>query len=40
MEKLKQSELFPETLIAELKKIDLTKKESVKTALSAHEEDK
>ncbi|PHR99891.1 MAG: hypothetical protein COA80_03360 [Leeuwenhoekiella sp.] len=40
MEKLKQSELFPETLIDELKKIDLTNKESVKTAISAHEEDK
>lgn len=40
MEELKQSELFPETLIDELKKIDLTNKESVKNALSAHEEDK
>lgn len=40
MEKLKQSELFPETLIDELKKIDLTSKESVKTTLSMYEEEK
>lgn len=40
IEKLKQSELFPEALINELKKIDLTSKDGVKTALSVYEEDK
>lgn len=40
MEKLKQSELFPETLIDELKKIDLTSKDVVKTMLSIYEEEK
>lgn len=40
MAKLKHSELFPETLIDELKKIDLTSKDSVKTALSMYEEEK
>ena len=38
MEKLKQSELFPETLIDELKKIDLTSKDGVKTTLYMYEE--
>jgi len=40
MGKLKQSELFPETLIDELKKIDLTSKDGVKTTLSMYEEEK
>lgn len=40
MDKLKQSELFPETLIDELKKIDLTSKDNVKTALSVFEDKK
>lgn len=40
MEKLKESELFPEALINELKKIDLTSKDGVKTALSDYEEEK
>lgn len=40
MEKLKQSELFPEALINGLKKIDLTSKDGVKTALSVYEEEK
>lgn len=40
MERLEQSELFPEALIDELKKIDLTSKDCVKTALSVFVEDK
>lgn len=40
MEKLEQSELFPETLIGELKKINLNSKDNVKTALSVFEDKK
>ena len=39
MYKLKRSELFPEALIDELKKIDLTSKDIVKTTLSALEDE-
>lgn len=40
MDKLEQSELFPETLIDELKKINLTSKDNVKSALSVFEDKK
>ncbi|MFT0714654.1 hypothetical protein [Flagellimonas lutimaris] len=40
LEKLNESELFPDTLLNELKKTDLTNKDAVKTALSNYEKEK